>query len=125
MIGTKVRALADRGAPCRAACVFPSSRGAGGVPVDRQQRAVQDHERFRPGRLHRLGQGRCESGQDFYGLADVPVGGRDADSEPGGKLSVAGSPRPGSARGSGTSALTSPVRRVFPNPEAPAQVGFS
>lgn len=39
------------------------------------------------------------------------------------QLPPAGSPPPGSAGGSGTSALTSPARPEFPNPEAPAPDG--
>lgn len=68
---------------------FPSSRGCRRRSVDRQQRAVQDHERFRPGRFPCLGEGRCASGQDFDGLVFLPVDGCDADSVAGGKLGVA------------------------------------
>jgi hypothetical protein len=54
-------------------------RGVGGDPVDRQQGAVQDHERLGPCEAHRLGQGGREGGQYVHGLAYVAVCGRDAD----------------------------------------------
>lgn len=43
--------------------VFPGVEGpVGRCPVDRQQRAVQHHERLGGGSLHRFGEGRRESG---------------------------------------------------------------
>ncbi|GAB2824850.1 hypothetical protein GCM10027073_63330 [Streptomyces chlorus] len=57
-------------------------------PVDRQQRAVQDHERLGGGDLHRLGERRGEGGQDVDGLGDVPVRGGGAYAEPGSELGV-------------------------------------
>lgn len=71
------------------ALVFPGVvRGVGGDPVGRQQGAVGDDERLRPDRLHRLGQGRGEGGQDVDGLAYVAEGGRDPDTETGRELCV-------------------------------------
>lgn len=40
----------------------PGRSPVGRCPVDRQQRAVQHHERLGGGRLHRFGEGRRESG---------------------------------------------------------------
>lgn len=69
--------------------VFPGVvRGVGGDPVDRQEGAVQDHERLAPGVLHRLGQGRGEGGQDIDYLAYVAIDGRDTDVNPGGELGI-------------------------------------
>lgn len=71
------------------ALVFPGVvRGVCGGPVDRQQGAVEDDERLRPGRLDRLGQGRGEGGQDVDGLAYVAEGGCDPDAETGRELCV-------------------------------------
>lgn len=63
-------------------------RRVDGDLVDRQQGAVQDHERLLPGRLHRLVQGRREDTQGFDRLASVPVNGRDTDPEPRGGLGI-------------------------------------
>lgn len=72
--------------------VFPGVAGVvrsvGGDPVDRQQGAVQDHERLRRGRLHRLGQGRRDAGQHVDGLADVSVDGCDPDAESSDELGI-------------------------------------
>ncbi|QCX82876.1 hypothetical protein C9F11_46640 (plasmid) [Streptomyces sp. YIM 121038] len=66
------------------AFVFPGVvRGVGGGAVDGQQGAVEDDERLLPDRLHRVGQGRGEGGQDVDGLAYVAEGGRDPDAETG------------------------------------------
>ncbi|GAB3170863.1 hypothetical protein GCM10027162_11820 [Streptomyces incanus] len=69
------------------AAISPSLR-PGGAPVDRQEGAVQDHERLGPDGLHRLGQGRGEGGQDVDYLAYVAIDRRDADAEPGGELGI-------------------------------------
>jgi hypothetical protein len=68
------------------AFVFPGVvRGVGGDAVDRQQGAVEDDERLRPNRRHRLVQGR---GEGLDGFTYVAVRGRDPDAEPGGELGV-------------------------------------
>ena len=69
--------------------MFPGVvRGIGGDAVDRQQGAVEDHERLRPDRRHRLVQGRGEGGQGLDGFTYGAVDGRDPDAEPGGELGV-------------------------------------
>ncbi|GAA1371520.1 hypothetical protein GCM10009612_62760 [Streptomyces beijiangensis] len=71
------------------AFVFPRVvRGIGGDVVDRQQGAFEDDERLLPDRLHRLGQGRGEGGQNLDGLAYVAEDGRDPDAEPGSELGI-------------------------------------
>jgi hypothetical protein len=50
-------------------------------PVDRDQRAVEDHERLRATDPHRLVEARRGRGQQVDRLPHVPVHGRDSDSE--------------------------------------------
>ena len=65
------------------ALVFPGVvRGVGGDPVDRQQGAVQDHERQAAAGRHSLGEAGRECGQDLDRLAYVAVDGGDPDAEP-------------------------------------------
>ncbi len=52
-----------------------------GDAVDRQQGAVQDHERLRCRCPDGLFEAGGQGGQDLDGLADVPVDGGDADVE--------------------------------------------
>lgn len=69
--------------------MFPGVvRGIGGDAVDRQQGAVEDYERLRPDRHHRLVQERGAGGQGLDGFTYVAVHGRDPDAEPGGELGV-------------------------------------
>ncbi|ALE86581.1 hypothetical protein AFB00_30380 (plasmid) [Pseudonocardia sp. HH130630-07] len=57
-------------------------------PVDRQQRAVEDHERLTPGHVERLVQARCDRGEDVDALADVAEHRRGANPEPAGQRGV-------------------------------------
>lgn len=69
--------------------MFPGVvRRVGGDPVDRQEGAVQDHERPCPRDVHGLSQGGRESRQDLDSFAYVAIHGRDADTEPGGQPGV-------------------------------------
>jgi len=92
-------------------------RAVGGDSVDRQQRSVEDHERFAGRRLHRGGQVRGECGQNVNGLGDVPVGGGGAaDTEPGRELGV-GVPAPQVGQrqqGLAAAAQTSPAGAASP-----------
>lgn len=88
-----------------------------GDPVDRQQSAVQDHERPGPRDAHHLEQGRREHGQQVDGFAYAAVRGRDADPAPGGKLGV-GVTTP--QRGQGEEALTVGGQRPPPGPGLPS-----
>lgn len=54
-----------------------------GDAVDRQECAVQDHERFYRGGPHRVGQAGCESGQEFDSLGDIAVGRGGSNAESG------------------------------------------
>lgn len=58
-------------------------RPVGGDPVDGQQGAVEDYERFACRGAGGHGKVGGERSQDLHGLGDVPVDGCDADSEPG------------------------------------------
>jgi hypothetical protein len=76
-----------------ALCLFtgvvrPVTARAHADPVDPQQRAVEDHERFPDRNRDRVAQRwrqRCEDGE---GLADVAERGGRADREPGGEIGV-------------------------------------
>lgn len=60
----------------------------GGDPVDRQQGAVEDHERFQRRGPCGFGEGGREGGQERDGLGDVPVRGGRSDAEPGRELGI-------------------------------------
>lgn len=65
---------------------FARMEGAAAVRSMGRRHAGRHRIRLCGGGLHRVGEGRCEGGQELDGLGGVPVHGGGADPEPGGEL---------------------------------------